>query len=43
MEQIGGQVQQVIIRTVEEALIEDVKEHLRFERYERTGAAKPAH
>ena len=31
------------IRTIEEALVQEVKEHLGFERYERTGAAKPAH
>ena len=43
MEQIGGQVQQVTIRTIEEALVQELKEHLGFERYERTGAAKPAH
>ncbi|MCP4537488.1 MAG: hypothetical protein GY832_10110 [Chloroflexi bacterium] len=52
MEQIGNQVQQVITRTIEEALIEEVKGHLGpylavqdkwFERYERTRAAKLAH
>jgi transposase-like protein len=43
MEQIGNQVQQVIIRMIGEALVQEVKEHLGFERYERTGAAKPAH
>ncbi len=43
MEQIGTQVQQVIKRTIEEALVQEVDEHLGFERYERTGTAKPAH
>ena len=43
MEQIGTQVQQVTIRTLEEALVQELKEHLGFERYERTGAAKHAH
>ena len=43
MEQIGKQVQHVIKRTIEEALVQEVKEHLGFGRYERTGAAKHAH
>jgi len=43
MEQIGGEVQQVIIRTLEEALVQELKEHLGFDWYERTGVAKPAH
>ena len=42
MEQIGGEVNQVVMRTIEEALEQELKEHLGFERYERTGAAKPA-
>jgi transposase-like protein len=42
MEQIGAQVQQVTIRTIEEALVQEMNEHLGFERYERTGIAKPA-
>jgi hypothetical protein len=43
MEQIDDQIKQVIIRTIEEALVQELTEHLGFERYERTGAAKLAH
>lgn len=43
MEQIGTQVQQVIKRTIEEALVQEVDGYLGCERYERTGTAKPAH
>jgi putative transposase len=43
MEQVDAEVQQVIIRTIDEALTQELNEHLGFERYERTGAAKPAH
>jgi putative transposase len=43
MEQIDTQVKQVITRVIEEALIQELNEHLGFERYERTGEAKSAH
>jgi transposase-like protein len=43
MEQIGTQVQQVITQTIGEALVQEVDGHLGFERYKRTGTAKPAH
>lgn len=43
MKQIETEVQRVIERVVEEALIQELNEYLGFERYERTGAAKPAH
>jgi transposase-like protein len=43
MEQGDAEVQQVIVRTIGEALIHELNEHLGFERYERTGPAKPAH
>lgn len=43
MKQIDAEVQRVIKRVVEEALVQELNEYLGFERYERTGAAKPAH
>ncbi|MCP4540451.1 MAG: hypothetical protein GY832_25210 [Chloroflexi bacterium] len=43
IEQIGRQIQQVLVRTIEEALVQEINEHLGFRRYERTGTAKPAH
>jgi putative transposase len=43
MKRIDAEVQQVIQRVVEEALVQELNEYLGFGRYERTGAAKPAH
>ncbi len=43
IKQIDTEVQQVNKRVVEEALVHELGEHLGFARYERTGAAKPAH
>jgi putative transposase len=43
MEQIDTQVKQVTTRVIEEALVQELNEYLGFERYERTGEAKPAH
>jgi len=43
MKQSDAEVQQVIKRVLEEALAQELNEYLGFERYERTGAAKPAH
>jgi transposase-like protein len=43
MKQINAEVQQVIKRVVAEALVQELNEYLGFERYERIGAAKPAH
>ncbi|HEY73694.1 MAG TPA: hypothetical protein G4N99_10535 [Thermoflexia bacterium] len=42
MEQMGAEVQRVMIRTIEEGLEQELNEHLGFERYERTGEAKAA-
>lgn len=43
MKQIDAEVRRVIKRVVEKALVQELNEYLGFERYERTGAAKPAH
>jgi hypothetical protein len=43
VEQIDAQVQQVITRVIEEALAQELSEHLGFEPYERTRATKLAH
>jgi len=43
MEQANTQVKQVITSVIEEAIVQELNEHLGFERYERTGEAKPAH
>jgi transposase-like protein len=43
MEQLEAEVQQIVKRLVEEALVRELEEYLGFGRYERTGAAKPAH
>lgn len=43
MEQLDAEVQQLVKRLIEEALILELNEYLGFERYERTGSAKPAH
>ena len=42
MEQMGAEVQRVMIRTIEEGLEQELNEHLGFERHERTGEAKAA-
>ena len=44
MKQIDAEVhQEVVKRVVEEALVQELNDYLGFERYEWTGAAKPAH
>ncbi|MFQ5814517.1 MAG: transposase, partial [Anaerolineae bacterium] len=42
LKQIDAEVQQVVKRVVEEALVQELNDYLGFARYERTGAAKPA-
>jgi len=41
MEQLGTEVQQLVKRLVDEALVKELDEYLGFGRYERTGKAKP--
>jgi len=43
LQQIDQQVQHLVKRLVEEALVKELDEYLGFGRYERTGAAKPNH
>ncbi|MFQ5814547.1 MAG: transposase [Anaerolineae bacterium] len=43
LKQIDAEVQGVVKRVVEEALVQELNDYLGFERYERTDAAKPAH
>ena len=42
LKQIDAEVQRVVKRVVEEALVQELNDYLGFARYERTAAAKPA-
>lgn len=43
MERLETEVQQLVKRLVEEALVQELDQYLGFRRYERTGSAKPVH